>query len=443
MNPVAPAETGAPPTNRPVREEFLDEVTTINLRRIWIMTLVGFGLSITAFAVNLALTGWSKITNVAGGDAALGGLLVPVVLLIRRRPRRGAWPRWFVAAMAAVWLATMDAYYFSAFAAGTHNASYALGVMFTAVVFLLPPAVFLPLLGLNHAFYCGRLLLLASESGRKVMAPLMDGTVSMALAGLASWFLFQAARGNFFKEHTIAERNRALADSNDELREVMAIAAHDLRTPLLGVKNLLDLTVQQTALPREQWLAVVKEASRTCGDMLRHVTRLLAAHEPEHPSRRARARPEDLRAICQAAALRARLLGDAKAIDVKLTLPAEPALATVPVDALADVLDNLIGNAMKFSPREATVELALVAREGAWRIEVRDEGPGVPEVERAGLFKKFHRGSATPTGGESSTGLGLFIVKTLTETMGGRVGYAPRAEGNGGGAVFRVELPRG
>ncbi len=115
------------------------------------------------------------------------------------------------------------------------------------------------------------------------------------------------------------------------------------------------------------------------------------------------ARPEDLRAICQAAALRARLLGDAKAIDVKLTLPAEPALATVPVDALADVLDNLIGNAMKFSPREATVELALVAREGAWRIEVRDEGPGVPEAERAGLFKKFHRGSATPTGGESST----------------------------------------
>jgi signal transduction histidine kinase len=101
------------------------------------------------------------------------------------------------------------------------------------------------------------------------------------------------------------------------------------------------------------------------------------------------------------------------------------------------VLDNLLGNAVKFSPQKTTVELALVARGAAWRLEVRDEGPGVPEAERPGLFKKFHRGSAHPTGGESSTGLGLHIVKTLTEAMGGRVQFAPREPH---GSVFSVEL---
>jgi hypothetical protein len=59
------------------------------------------------------------------------------------------------------------------------------------------------------------------------------------------------------------------------------------------------------------------------------------------------------------------------------------------------VIENLVGNALKFSPRESTIELALLGGDGTWRIEVRDEGPGVPEAERAVLFQKFHRGSPT------------------------------------------------
>jgi len=110
--------------------------------------------------------------------------------------------------------------------------------------------------------------------------------------------------------------------------------------------------------------------------------------------------------------------------------------------ALAQVLENLLGNAVKFSPAGATVECAVGAAGDAWGVEVRDEGPGVPEAERATLYQKFHRGSARPTAGESSSGLGLFIVKTAAEAMGGRVSCAARADGRAG-AVFRVELPRG
>ena len=107
--------------------------------------------------------------------------------------------------------------------------------------------------------------------------------------------------------------------------------------------------------------------------------------------------------------------------------------------ALAQVLDNLLGNALKFSPRGATIEAALAGHNGTWRVEIADEGPGVPEAERARLFQKYARGSVPANDGEGSTGLGLFIAKTLAERMGARMHYAPREPR---GAVFAVELPR-
>ncbi len=420
MKTAAPAET----------EEFLDALTAINLRRIWILTLVGQGLALAVFFADLAVAGWSTMTKVAVGDVVFTALTLAAVALIQRRPRRGRWPRLFVAGYALAWLASLDAYYFSAFAAGTHNASYAIGAIGATVFFLLPPRIFFPLLALNHAFYCGRLLLLAHVGGRKVAAPLIDGTVCVAIAGLASWFLYHAARENFFK-------TRALAKSNDELREVMAIAAHDLRSPLLDVRNLLSLArrepgAAQGALPRMLTLA-----TDACGAMVRLVSRLVEAHEAEAGGTLTLA-PLDAREACRAVAERLRPSADVKRQRLALTLPDAPAFVRADAGALDRVLENLAGNALKFSPAGATVEIVLVATaHGAWRIDVHDDGPGVPEAERAQLWQKFHRGSARPTNGEASTGLGLFIVKTLSDAMGGRVSYVAREPR---GSVFRVEL---
>ena len=95
-------------------------------------------------------------------------------------------------------------------------------------------------------------------------------------------------------------------------------------------------------------------------------------------------------------------------------MPEFPARARTDAATLGQVLDNLLANAVKFSPAGAgsAVECAVFAVDGAWRIEVCDNGPGIPADERATLFQKFNRGSARPTTGESSSGLGLFIVKT-------------------------------
>lgn len=105
---------------------------------------------------------------------------------------------------------------------------------------------------------------------------------------------------------------------------------------------------------------------------------------------------------------------------------------------LSQVTSNLISNALKYSPPGSTVRVWSEAK-GNWvRLSVADEGSGIPAEERHLLFSEYGKLSPRPTGNESSTGLGLWIVRTLTEAMNGIVG-ADFPES--GGSIFWVELP--
>ena len=105
---------------------------------------------------------------------------------------------------------------------------------------------------------------------------------------------------------------------------------------------------------------------------------------------------------------------------------------------LRQVLNNLISNAVKFSPADTQTSIWAEARADWVRICVADGGPGIPAEERAQLFGMFSKLSPRPTGGETSTGLGLWIVKELTELQNGRVGLDQPAAG---GSLFWIELP--
>jgi len=105
-----------------------------------------------------------------------------------------------------------------------------------------------------------------------------------------------------------------------------------------------------------------------------------------------------------------------------------------------EVLDNLISNALKFSPSGSTITLRLEVGPEEVVASVEDQGPGLTEEDKARLFGRFQRLSAQPTGGEKSTGLGLSIAKHMIEATGGRIWVDSRP---GGGATFRIALPRG
>jgi signal transduction histidine kinase len=105
---------------------------------------------------------------------------------------------------------------------------------------------------------------------------------------------------------------------------------------------------------------------------------------------------------------------------------------------LGQIIGNLVSNAIKFSPSGTTVRIQTEAHAGCQRIAVADEGPGIPESERGQLFEAFGKLSPRPTAGETSTGLGLWIVKELTRLQNGTVGVVCPPDG---GSIFWVELP--
>ncbi|KFL36918.1 hybrid sensor histidine kinase/response regulator [Arenimonas donghaensis] len=106
--------------------------------------------------------------------------------------------------------------------------------------------------------------------------------------------------------------------------------------------------------------------------------------------------------------------------------------------ALCHVLQNLVSNAIKYAPAGSVVTVKAIAHKDRVRLLVIDQGPGIPEKEQGDLFRRFAKLSSQPTGGESSTGLGLSLAKQKARAMGGDLWYDPAPTG---GACFTLELP--
>jgi signal transduction histidine kinase len=127
-----------------------------------------------------------------------------------------------------------------------------------------------------------------------------------------------------------------------------------------------------------------------------------------------------------------------KHIPLQLDVVEENMILTSDKDSLLRILDNLISNAIKFSPAGKSITLKAVREDTLVRIFVIDQGPGFSEEDKKELFKKFKRLSAQPTGGESSTGLGLAIVKHLVRQLGGEIKLISEPDS---GATFEIILP--
>jgi signal transduction histidine kinase len=109
-------------------------------------------------------------------------------------------------------------------------------------------------------------------------------------------------------------------------------------------------------------------------------------------------------------------------------------------DRVQEAIDNLVSNAVKYSPIGAPIDIVVAEHRNDAAIEVRDRGPGLTPHDMSRIFGRFQRLSAKPTAGESSTGLGLSIVKRIVTLHGGRI--TVESAGPGKGTTFRIALPR-
>lgn len=265
-------------------------------------------------------------------------------------------------------------------------------------------------------------------------------SVAVAVVFIAvTWARERLLRTSFAQQEQLEQMNAELARLNAEKNEFMAIAAHDLRSPLALVGGVAEQMKKVAPAGKLVEGAALIEAQT--GRMLSLVNDYLGAHAAESGTLPVRLARLDLGEVARDAARRHAAAAGAKQQTLEIGGDRSATWSDADAALLAQVVDNFVTNAIKFSPRGAAVRLEVQTAEGhpRARLAVIDRGPGIAPDEQANLFRKFGRASTRPTGGETSHGLGLAVAKRLAEAMGGAVGCESEP---GAGATFWIELPR-
>jgi signal transduction histidine kinase len=232
-----------------------------------------------------------------------------------------------------------------------------------------------------------------------------------------------------------------LREMNDEKNEFMGIAAHDLRNPLGAIMGYAEMVIEDAnALPHPDLAAngeCIREAAQRMAAMVQN---FLDANRIERGELKPNLAPAEIGALVDSVVETHRGRATAKRQTLLLERESAPVTATVDSTVLVQVLENLVSNAVKYSPPGKRIVIRMKRTPDTVRCEVQDEGPGLSAEDQKKLFGKFARLSAKPTGGEHATGLGLSIVKKMVEAMNGRVWCESEL---GKGATFLVELPAG
>ncbi len=221
-------------------------------------------------------------------------------------------------------------------------------------------------------------------------------------------------------------------------KQFTADASHELRTPLTALRGELEVALRRKRTP-EEYTRVLRSSLEEAERLSRLAGDLLTLTRSEAGAQVLQIREEDL--VQRVAGTMERLQVQAREKGVSLEGPGGMA---VPLEMDPDLMDqviwNLLGNALKFTPGGGRVEVSVTLATNEARLEVADTGPGIPEEKLERVFHRFFRIDEARTAGspEGGLGLGLAIVKAIVDLHGGTVSAFNRPSG---GALFRVDLP--
>jgi signal transduction histidine kinase/ligand-binding sensor domain-containing protein len=236
----------------------------------------------------------------------------------------------------------------------------------------------------------------------------------------------------------LQQTNVALTEANELKLNLLHMASHDLKNPLFAVRELTRVLKEdiEAGSPLQELLNIIMQSSE---NMLQIILQLLDTAALESGKIVLHLEPVELTALAQQVVYQNKKLAENKGQQLRFyAAPGTLHMAEVDEERILEAIDNLVSNAIKYSPFDTLIDIRVEHTGAELVVSVTDHGPGLNEQDKAKLFGKFQKLSPKPTGGESSTGLGLAIVKQIMEMHHGQV-RVESVPGNGStfSLVFR------
>ena len=230
-----------------------------------------------------------------------------------------------------------------------------------------------------------------------------------------------------------------ISEDRDRSRDFLADVSHELRTPIAALRTFNELLLEGAAedpAAREEFLRGSRQQVERL-DWL--AANLLELSKLDSGLVALQLRDEDLRTVAEDAVDHAEPMAERKGVSLRATLPPEPVIQPHDPPRLGQVLGNLIGNAIKFTPSGGHVEVSVEATEEGASFLVRDDGVGIDPAELEHVFDRFYRGTRRPEERAGGSGLGLAIARSIVDMHQGRVSISSTPDV---GTEVLVTLPR-
>ena len=230
-----------------------------------------------------------------------------------------------------------------------------------------------------------------------------------------------------------------ISRDRDRSRDFLADVSHELRTPIAALRTFNELLKDQAGADPEARAEFLESSGQQIDRLDWLAQNLLELSKLDSGLVLLELRPDDLRGSVESAVEQSEAVAQRRGVRLSVHVPNSPIRIHHDPARIGQVVTNLVGNAIKFTPRGGEVKVTVQpSREGA-SIEVRDTGVGIDAAELPRIFDRFYRGSRANEARGSGSGLGLAIVRSIVDMHGGSVAVESRL---GSGSRFTVSLPR-
>lgn len=239
-------------------------------------------------------------------------------------------------------------------------------------------------------------------------------------------------------KHKLTEMNHELEALNDQKDEMLGVVSHDLKNPIAAIQSLAEILQMKDDWPKAEKADLIDSISKSANYMRDLVEELLDVNSIARGAISLKIDEFDWVEVAERCLHTNLCKATQKGQNIHFIHHHESYPIVSDERVCYQIVDNLLSNAVKYSPCNKDITFILGEEEGYIKCSVVDQGPGLSEADQKKLFGKFTKLSARPTGGESSTGLGLSIVKKLAHALNGEVWCESEL---GQGATFSFKVP--